>query len=45
MHPDLKVGNVFPDLELPDHEGSLLRLSVISRRRDPLAVVFYRGWW
>jgi peroxiredoxin len=38
-------GEQFPDLELPDHEGSLLRLSAISRRRDPLAVVFYRGWW
>lgn len=42
---DLVVGGKFPDLALPDHTGSEVRLSEITRGRDPLAVIFYRGWY
>jgi len=42
---DLVVGGKFPDLALPDHTGAEVRLSEITRGRDPLAVIFYRGWY
>lgn len=45
MRADLVPGNRFPDLALPDHTGRLTRLSEITGGKDPLAVVFYRGWW
>lgn len=45
MHADLVVGGKFPDLELPDHTGKLVRLSEINGGKDPMAVIFYRGWW
>lgn len=44
MHPDIKVGNKFPDIELPDIGGNPRRLSELAGR-DPLALIFYRGWW
>jgi peroxiredoxin len=42
---DLVVGGKFPDLALPDHTGKIIRLSEINEGKDPLAVIFYRGWW
>jgi len=44
MHPDLIVGKQFPDLELPDHRGQPVRLSVLADGY-PLIVSFYRGYW
>jgi peroxiredoxin len=37
-------GELFPDLELPDHTGRLRRLSEVSAG-DPLALFTSRGWW
>jgi len=37
-------GATFPDLELPDHSGSLRRLSDLIAG-DPAILHFYRGWW
>ena len=44
MHPDLVVGERFPDLELPDHRGEHVRLSTLAGSY-PLIVSFYRGYW
>ena len=44
MHPDLIIGKRFPDLELPDHRGQLVRLSELADAY-PLIVSFYRGYW
>lgn len=44
MHPQLAVGNRFPDLELPDHRGEAVRLSKLAGE-FPLIVSFYRGYW
>lgn len=38
------IGKRFPDLELPDHDGNLTKLSQIGAG-FPLVVVFYRGYW
>jgi len=38
------MGKRFPDLELPDHEGKMARLSEVAAK-FPLIVVFYRGYW
>ena len=44
MHPDIKPGNKFPDFELPDQDGEVLKLT--QRMRGwPTIVVFYRGVW
>ncbi len=45
MRADLVPGNKFPDLALPDQTGTLVRLSDINAGKDPLAVIFYRGYW
>ena len=45
LREDIVVGGKFPDLALPDTAGNEVRLSEITRGRDPLAVVFYRGYW
>jgi len=45
MSLNVAVGDKFPDLALPDHTGAEVRLSEITRGKDPLAVVFYRGWY
>ena len=45
MREEIAVGQKFPDLALPDHNGGTVRLSEITRGRDPLAVIFYRGWY
>jgi hypothetical protein len=42
VDPKLTVGARFPDIELPDTEGKLQRLSAIQGW-DPMAVIFYRG--
>jgi peroxiredoxin len=44
MHPDLVAGGRFPDLELPDHRGQGVRLSVLAGEY-PLILSFYRGYW
>ncbi len=38
------VGQRFPDLELRDHEGQLVKLSQLAGK-FPLIVSFYRGYW
>lgn len=44
MHPDLVIGKRFPDLELPDHRGELLKLSDLTKG-FPFILSFYRGYW
>lgn len=44
MHPDIVVGNRFPDLELPDHRHQPVKLSELASG-FPLIVSFYRGYW
>lgn len=44
MRDDLAIGNVFPDLRLPEHTGKELALSEIAKRQ-PLIIAFVRGWW
>jgi peroxiredoxin len=41
---DLGPGDAFPDLELPDADGHLRRLSELAAG-DPLLLHTYRGWW
>lgn len=38
------IGKRFPDFELPDQEGQLVRLSQIAGK-FPLILSFYRGYW
>jgi len=42
MRADLKPGAKFPDIELPDWQGKMQKLSDIQGP-DPMVVVFYRG--
>jgi peroxiredoxin len=42
MRPDIKPGGIFPDYALPDHTGTLRRLSEL-RGRDPLILTLARG--
>jgi hypothetical protein len=42
MRDDLKVGNTFPDFELPDHTGMKQGLSRLLRG-FPGALIFDRG--
>lgn len=44
MRNDLVVGRRLPDLELPDHQGTLVRLSALAGQ-FPLVLSFYRGYW
>jgi peroxiredoxin len=44
VHPQLAVDSRFPDLELPDHRGELVRLSKLAGE-FPLILSFYRGYW
>lgn len=41
---DLRAGCRFPDLELPDSDGNLRRLSELAGP-DPLLLQTYRGWF
>ncbi len=42
MHPDLRIGNKFPNFELPDHRGTPQKLSQILRG-FPGVLIFSRG--
>jgi peroxiredoxin len=42
MRADLKPGNQFPDFELPDQDGGMVRLSDFMGGK-PLALTFNRG--
>jgi hypothetical protein len=44
MNAAIRLGARFPDIELPDGEGTIHRLSRIQGS-DPMAVIFYRGWF
>jgi peroxiredoxin len=44
VRPELRPGQPFPDLELPDHQGRPVRLSALADG-FPLVVSFYRGYW
>lgn len=41
---NLKIGQKFPDIELPDHEGQLVKLSGLVGK-FPFILTFYRGYW
>jgi len=44
MHPELKIGNKFPDFELPDQTGTLRKLSQLLRG-FPGVLIFGRGYY
>ncbi len=44
MRKDVTEGKKLIDLELPDHAGSVRRLSQITAEH-PTFLNFYRGWW
>jgi len=44
MHPNLVIGQRFPDLMLPDHRQQAITLSELAGG-FPLIVSFYRGYW
>ncbi len=44
IHPDLKVGNMFPDFELPDQKGESQKLSKLIRG-FPTVLIFSRGYY
>lgn len=44
MHQDLRPGNRFPEMELPDHAGNRRRLSELPGS-DPLLLQFARGYF
>ena len=41
---NLKIGQKFPDIELPDHEGVQTKLSELVGK-FPFILTFYRGYW
>lgn len=44
MREDLRPGNAFPDLRLPDHTEEERALSELASGQ-PLVLCFVRGWW
>jgi len=44
MHPDLKIGNKFPNFTLPDHTGEPRQLSKLLRG-FPGVLIFSRGYY
>ena len=44
MRDDLRPGKVFPDIELPDQDKELVKLSSLMRG-FATALVFSRGWY
>jgi peroxiredoxin len=44
MRADLKVGNKFPNFELPDHTGTPRKLSGLLRG-FPGVLIFSRGYY
>ena len=41
---NLTIGKPFPDFELPDQDGQLVKISQIAGK-FPLILTFYRGYW
>jgi peroxiredoxin len=41
---NLAVGEKFPDVVLPDHQGQSARLSELVGK-FPFILTFYRGYW
>ena len=41
---NLKIGDRFPDIELPDHDGQQVKLSQLIGK-FPFILTFYRGYW
>ena len=41
---NLKIGQKFPDIELPDQENLPVKLSELVGK-FPLILTFYRGYW
>jgi len=41
---NLKIGERFPDVELPDHDGQPVKLSALVGK-FPFILTFYRGYW
>jgi peroxiredoxin len=44
MRDDLRPGSMFPDIELPNHNGEHVKLSSLMRG-FPTIVVFSRGYY
>jgi peroxiredoxin len=44
MRDDLQPGSRFPDVDLPDQDGDLVKLSSLMRGY-PTVVVFSRGYY
>ena len=40
----LKIGQQFPDIELPDQDGQQVKLSELMGK-FPFILSFYRGYW
>ncbi|MBI3090635.1 MAG: redoxin domain-containing protein [Candidatus Tectomicrobia bacterium] len=40
----VRVGDRFPDFELPSSSGEVARLSELLKKK-PSIVAFYRGYW
>ncbi|HEX7369411.1 MAG TPA: peroxiredoxin-like family protein [Rhodanobacteraceae bacterium] len=45
MNDKFKVGNTFPDFELPDHTKTPRKLSSLQGEQDPMLVVLIRGFF
>lgn len=45
-HPEhaLTLGTIAPDFKLPAIDGQIVALADY-RERQPVLLVFYRGWW
>lgn len=41
---NLRIGQRFPDFELPDQEGQPVKLSALVGK-FPFILAFYRGYW
>lgn len=41
---NLKIGQKFPDIELPDQESQAVKLSEMVGK-FPFILTFYRGYW
>ena len=44
IHPDLAVGDQFPDVELPDQDDNMQQLSKLIRG-FPTVLIFSRGYY
>jgi peroxiredoxin len=38
------IGKQFPDIELPDQDGQVVKLSLLVGK-FPFIISFYRGYW